>query len=322
MKLVKTIGDEENAILLRVDSAAISPNKDIYIGDNGDYSIKKFDWNGKLIKKVGQRGQGPEDFGSFDSLNFFNNKIYIHDYGNSRIAVNDTDLKKFSYITTRMNRFYDVVIPINEKTFVGTYNNSRQKDKNSIQIINDKEELIKRFFNFSQLGKAKDYRKLPAKQSLISLYSLRKYIVINRKHKLLMVGFQFPNNPMKIWVYDYKGNLIRIISKKLNKEFSFAKHTRTRKIRPDKGDKFIEMNSLISYKDYVLSFISYREKIDRDVFKDKNVCLVFNIKGDYIGEFKVKDKLRYLNVTQDGYLISVNFDVRERDKVYIHKLNF
>ena len=55
----------------------------------GDFSIKKFNKNGKIIKKIGRKGRGPSEFGMPFNLDVYNNNI----------LVSDSELNRCSYFT-------------------------------------------------------------------------------------------------------------------------------------------------------------------------------------------------------------------------------
>jgi len=65
MEEIVTIGIEDgddNYILNNPTSIAIDDNNSIYICDMNDYSIKVYDQNGRFLRMIGKKGQGPGEF--------------------------------------------------------------------------------------------------------------------------------------------------------------------------------------------------------------------------------------------------------------------
>ena len=76
LKFVKSFGSGSDDFLFRtIMGAAFGPNKDIYVTDVRGHFLARYDWNGTLIKKIGQRGQGPTDFNAPKQICIFNNKL-------------------------------------------------------------------------------------------------------------------------------------------------------------------------------------------------------------------------------------------------------
>ena len=61
----------------------------LYVSDTGAHDIKVFDDQGKLLKTLGRRGEGPGEFNFPTHLAFANGELYVTDAMNSRIQVLD-----------------------------------------------------------------------------------------------------------------------------------------------------------------------------------------------------------------------------------------
>jgi len=70
----------------------------IYVTDMMDYSIKKFNERGILMKKAGRRGQGPGEFIAVRLIEYFKGLIYVTDQSISGIQVFDEDLNYKKHI--------------------------------------------------------------------------------------------------------------------------------------------------------------------------------------------------------------------------------
>jgi hypothetical protein len=80
----------------RQTDIAWDPQGNIFVPDGyGDSRIVKFDKNGKFIKAVGTRGNGPLQFSTPHAISVDNKgMVYVADRGNARIVVLDNDLNQ------------------------------------------------------------------------------------------------------------------------------------------------------------------------------------------------------------------------------------
>ncbi len=96
LKKVRNIGSCEKGELYRWIDLTFDENDNIYVTDMLDYSIKKYDFNGNFIKKVGRKGSGPGEFYSPGLIAYSNGKIYVTQQMFPGIQVFDKDLN-FKY---------------------------------------------------------------------------------------------------------------------------------------------------------------------------------------------------------------------------------
>lgn len=68
----------------------------IYVADTHAHDIKVFSDDGKLLKVIGQRGEGDGEFNFPTHLTFAADKLYVTDTLNSRVQIFDTDGKMIS----------------------------------------------------------------------------------------------------------------------------------------------------------------------------------------------------------------------------------
>lgn len=59
---VLSVGRLDDDLLFQWVGVAVDPSGQIYVTDAMDYSLKKFDADGKLLRKAGRKGQGPGEF--------------------------------------------------------------------------------------------------------------------------------------------------------------------------------------------------------------------------------------------------------------------
>jgi hypothetical protein len=95
---VLSIGTLDDTLLFQWVGVAVDGDQNIYVTDTMDYSLKKFDTNGKLLKKTGRRGQGPGEFSAPRYVSSYGNSIYVTDQYIPKIQVFDQDLNYISSI--------------------------------------------------------------------------------------------------------------------------------------------------------------------------------------------------------------------------------
>jgi len=96
LRLMVTIGSEEDSLLYRWVTSANDDEGKIYVTDMLDCSVKKFDDIGNFIKKVGRRGQGPGEFTTPATIRFHDGYLFVSEQQMPGIQVFDKDLN-FKY---------------------------------------------------------------------------------------------------------------------------------------------------------------------------------------------------------------------------------
>ncbi len=89
---VLSIGSLDDDALFQWVGVVSDPNRCIYVTDNMDYSLKKFDNKGDLLKKTGRKGQGPGEFLAPRYLDISNELLYVTDQFKLEIQVFDKNL--------------------------------------------------------------------------------------------------------------------------------------------------------------------------------------------------------------------------------------
>jgi hypothetical protein len=90
---VLSIGTLDDDTLFQWTGMAVDAQGSIYVLDAMDYSLKKFDARGRLIKKTGRKGEGPGEFRMPRLLDCSPTHVYTTDQGVLDISVFDHDLK-------------------------------------------------------------------------------------------------------------------------------------------------------------------------------------------------------------------------------------
>lgn len=87
----------------------------IYIADSGNHRIVVFDFEGKFIKTIGRKGQGPSEFASPTGLYILkNSQLAVADFGNKRIQLFDEYGNFMRSINTREVSVADLIFVDNK----------------------------------------------------------------------------------------------------------------------------------------------------------------------------------------------------------------
>jgi hypothetical protein len=90
LKVVKTFPSEEDANrgnYIRKSLKFAFSDENIFLCDNEDKAIKKFDLNGTWITRFGKPGQGPGEFSYPLFISYYDGNLYITDKGNNCIQI-------------------------------------------------------------------------------------------------------------------------------------------------------------------------------------------------------------------------------------------
>lgn len=102
LKEVLSIGSEDEDILYQWAGVTTDLSLNIYVTDSMDYSIKKFNKDGTLLKKVGRRGEGPGEFLAPRLIKYFNGFLYVTDQNKPGIQIFDEELNYRGSIPLRV----------------------------------------------------------------------------------------------------------------------------------------------------------------------------------------------------------------------------
>lgn len=89
---VLSIGNLDDDLLFQWVGVAVDSENCIYVTDAIDYSLKKFDVRGNLLKKAGRKGQGPGEFSAIRYLGISEKFIYVTDQFKPAIQIFDKEL--------------------------------------------------------------------------------------------------------------------------------------------------------------------------------------------------------------------------------------
>lgn len=151
-------GEDENYLFYRPNDIERDADENLYILDNGNCRIQKFDKHGKYLATIGRQGQGPGEFIFPMSIHIGNDgNLYIPEKYSERIKVISPDgkeLKRFQLLGSRLTS-----IRFMKNGFILTATDAQRRSKAEDMV---KETRLMSLFdeegNFlKEFGKLKDY---------------------------------------------------------------------------------------------------------------------------------------------------------------------
>ena len=267
---VLSIGSLDDDALFQWVGVVSDPNRCIYVTDNMDYSLKKFDNKGDLLKKTGRKGQGPGEFLAPRYLDISNELLYVTDQFKLEIQVFDKNLN------------YSHSLPISMPV-------------SDLKVISDDEIAVAtismaktaRIFIFDSKGKIK--RKLQYSDKASHLM-------------MEMVNFDFDSQGNLYLVYNYQDKI-----EKLDPEGRKIWSKRLLKIKEIKREKVgqFTLPTKLVYKDIALDrsgnlFIlggGFSENPSCDVY-------VLSSEGRRLTTFTLPDSSHSIYIDGDDFLYS------------------
>jgi hypothetical protein len=313
-KIVKIIGDQEGYIFSSISDAILTSDKDIIILDGKGNTILKYDWDGNLINRIGQKGQGPGDFFWPTSVNIYNEKIYFLDRFNNRFVEADLDLKNLKYFRLPLNSMAKYIDVIDNNKFIIDNSSFDKPDGNKICIIDKNMKIIKAFFTHTpiDLNSTKKEGKILRRLSLLSKITY----AMDDNLKKMLIAFHISDNPIVFYLYSIDGELIRKFSYQMDKKYHFVHELYTSEkvsLSTFKGKHSINVGSIFYYNNHWYIFVStdsYKSGNHKltvrnlfDYVETKSYYLKFEKSGKLIGKFEVNPHFECFYISKEGYFL-------------------
>lgn len=271
---VLSIGDlDDNAVLYMWVDVAVDAQNFIYITDTMDYSLKKFDSQGKFIKKIGRKGQGPGEFQAPRYMGLSEKFIYVSDERIRRIQIFDKELNFKRSIPIRM--------PVSDLKVLSD-------DKFAISSVSLAKKYKGRIFIINAEGKISD-----------------EIVFMDKDLPLLKdsVSFDFDSKGNLYVAYLYQNKVEKFDSKR-NKIWSEKLLKMKEKVGSIKVESFTLPTDVI-YKDIALDSSDniyilgghLSKNISRDVY-------VLNPEGELLTTLTLPDTSHCIYIDKNDYLYS------------------
>jgi hypothetical protein len=318
LEFVKSIGDERDShAFFKLSGAALSRNKDIYVSDLSGHFVAKYKWDGTFVKRIGQQGAGPGDFGNVNFLTIEGKTLYVYDNSNLRIVEMDMDLNILKYIKVD-SRFFRYAYPLKEGRFLGDYMSAKKKGENSgrIGIVNQDGELLNCFFDQQPIEKVplKDQMKLIR----LSAYSIFGMDLSPDKESIL-VHFYYSPNPIVLFIYDLNGKLMQTIKYEVDKKFQFPEHFLEYKPSYPTPYHFLMVSSAFFYNSNFIVFYEENSQLNEKELESKSFCLLFDKEGKIVQRIPLEKPIGFFFLSPDGYLLGSAIE-DEITKLFVYRI--
>lgn len=102
------ITDTDEVILGRINGVQVDETGRIYISDDSEKRINVYDADGKFIKSMGRKGQGPGEFEYINNLSIDGNHVFAMDFGIRRINVFSQESLGFEFSIPMMREGHQI----------------------------------------------------------------------------------------------------------------------------------------------------------------------------------------------------------------------
>lgn len=329
LTLIRSIGDDEHEeyTFFFLADAVISNKKEIFVVDPKGVCITKYNWDGTFVKRTGKKGKGPNDYIFPNRIQSFENRLYILDWRNFRIASVNTDLEDFKSISFRYLEYKnnwlkewpnDFVVLDNER-FLGFFP-LYKKERGQMFIFNSHGKVEKIFFNDAPSEESN------LKETFKHIFLSKVSSGVNYKTGRILVTFAFPGNPIDFFLFSLKGDLLTKFSFKQEKNFEFPAELLKHKVEKGVKVDFSMIDSIHSFENYFLVFlieVRGAEEMGHSLEKKMEYfCLFFDKAGNFIYKEKLDESIHVLHVSPDGYILAkLSNPEDDVEKLLIYKLN-
>jgi hypothetical protein len=205
---IKSEDEEGNILLYRPGWYLIDSKGFVYICDFQDLKIKVFDPDGRMVRTIGQKGEGPGEFQNVGEIALLpDDRLLVLDWEAHRVSLFDTE-GRFVNSHKFLNWSYDIFLATNSFYF---------RDE---RIFGEKRKLVVKACDFSgeeifSLGEFEPHHSQEIKESggwfNVSVpYDVRSIFAGDSKNARL---YHCLNDKYLIEVYDRKGKLFRKIDR-------------------------------------------------------------------------------------------------------------
>ncbi len=249
------------------------------------HNIYKFSLPGKLIKKMGNKGQGPGDYLYIFSWDYYEDRIYINDIKMFRISI--LDIKNLNIINSFIWNYGSPIpgrIAVCKDYILKSQINYNQKDLSYSTVLflfNKEGKLLKMFHNIGK--QISSYFRMELWPPLVS----------SDKEKFFYVVMQ----PVyKIYKYNIYGDLIK--AKEIKREWFI-------KLKKWDKKKFDSLNSRRKRVKYYVNYINSGSRITNlvNIGKEKIAIQITNSNGINTIEF-FDSNLNYINSIRTKFFVS------------------
>ncbi len=337
LELVKTIGDDrDDYLIFGLSDAVVTPGEEIFaVSAKGNF-VTQFDWDGKFVRRIGRKGQGPGDLYLPGAIDSFEDGIYILDQGNHRLVRFNLKSEKYEYIKqVPASKFSFGLVVLDKKHFMGVFQLA-EKNRGRIGIVDDNWNVQRTFFHQypvplvfdtpSMHGADKISIKQIYMQALLSNYS-SPVLGVDSKREHFLVSFRTPDNPIDFFVFDRGGNIVKKFTFAIvEKKYRFWKYLYDASLEvarnahkwPARSE--LKLDSAAIVGDTYVAFVSLEDLVrKKELVKRQRFCLIFNKDGQLEKRIPFKNNNLRIFKYSNGYFLGT-LDDAETEQLLIYRL--
>jgi len=267
---VLSIGDIEDDCLFQWVGVSVDSQGYIYVTDSMDYSVKKFDSKGRLIKKTGGKGQAPGEFLGIRDVESSEEFLYVTDQFLPGIQVFNNNLEYVRRIPLS-TPVAELKVLSDQRIAISTL---FPGEKPRIIILNEEGDVIREIVYSKKI--------LPFMMDLVS------FDIDSHGH--IYIAFNFIDRIMKL---DEKGG--EVWSRSLLKK---------RKVKKEKISSYLVPTELV-YKDISLDGEGNLFVLGGHLSKNRSRDVyVLSSEGKYLTSFSLPEQSHCLHVDRENFLYS------------------
>ena len=173
----------------------------IYVADSGNDRVLVFDFQGKFLKIIGRKGQGPAEFSNPTGLNILGDGgLTVADVNNNRIQIFDKDGEFVKSINTKSVRVADMIFKDNRIYTISSFGSSGYSPDLSSE--KDSQPLVKILDNKGNFEQSISVNDFPESHPFLRAIKHRVCLVLSKDDKLYIPHFAIN----VIHVFDLEGN--------------------------------------------------------------------------------------------------------------------
>lgn len=301
--MIQDDGSDTNKIFFRTGGIEADPNGNIYIAQNNDCIIRKFDAKGNFLCQIGHKGQGPGEFLGISNMKIHHDNIlYVLDSQNKRLSKFSLNGKFLNSIALKSTAsMAGIEIDDSGNIYLSYYDASQEK---VIHQYRADGTWLKSF------GAPLFYGKPPEP----IYHNLQQNNAVGYLSLHVNSLFFTRVNPYEIRQYDLNGNLL----KKIFRQNSFMPLADVKK----KDDQYTFIFPVMSNLIFVHQDLLYNIVRLRPNKVDKSTCLIdiFDLKGYLIKSIKMKN-IDFKGIDSRGYLYGVSLSNDDAEQIVRYALS-
>lgn len=309
-----------------IQGAAMTGDKEILVVYAIGNFVAKYKLDGTFVRRLDIMREGIGDTMIPTAITIGDNKAFVIDQNHMRIVEMPLSLKKWRYfkpeayvaMTPNIEAISDTSLMVTAlQKFVDPKSNSAGKI-----VIMDTEGKIKRAF-FNEYPIAAPAKVLEDGKQRFKLDSFGQICWgMDKDKQQLLVSFQNPDNPIKFYLLDFKGNVLNEFEYSLDKQYRFPFQIYEPKqvtMESMQNRHSMRINCIFSYRGFW--FVGLEKSFTKTLMDMDTELeyLVFDGNGKYRQSVAIKELVVMSSVTADGFLVGI-YHLAPCQKIEIYKI--